>query len=340
MSKSDYQDDSMDMADWDARLRSPDCSVEDRKAFESWYAESSANRKNFDGLTDLLESIRELRDEPEMRSLQEWAIDPGSGNGSKRRTLVAWSGAAAAVMAAVAVGLTVLVQSGSELPVFNRAPIYTTAVGERSTVNFVDGTVADLNTDTELRLQFTEERRSVELIKGQALFNVARDESRPFVVIAGDQRIVAIGTVFDVRINGSEVAVTLVEGRVDVEPIAKAGSIEPPTPIRMRPGERLITHSTASSIAVPVVEPTDAKRATIWREGRVFFDKTKLSDAIAEMNRYSVVKIELDQDSLAEIPVSGMFRTGRQNSFVETLESYFPLKVEKMDNNTIVLREK
>ena len=58
------------------------------------------------------------------------------------------------------------------------------------------------------------------------------------------------------------------------------------------------------------------------------------------MNRYSVVKIELDQDSLAEIPVSGMFRTGRQNSFVETLESYFPLKVEKIDNNTIVLREK
>ena len=340
MSKSDYQDDSMDMADWDARLRSPDCSVEDRKAFESWYAESPANRQDFDGLTDLLESIRELRDEPEMRSLQEWAVDPGSGNESKRRSLVAWGGAVAAIMAVVAVGLAVLMQSGREPPVLNPVPIYTTAVGERSTVNLVDGTVADLNTDTELRLQFTGERRSVELTKGQALFDVAKDESRPFIVIAGGQRIVAIGTVFDVRINGSEVAVTLVEGRVDVAPIVKAGSVEPPAPIRMRAGERLITHSTAGSVATPVVEPTDAKRATIWREGRVFFDKTKLSDAIAEMNRYSVVKIELDQDSLAEIPVSGMFRTGRQNSFVETLESYFPLKAEKMDDKTIVLREK
>ncbi len=330
----------MDMADWDARLRSPDCSVEDRKAFESWYAESWANRKDFDGLTDLLESIRELRDEPEMRSLQEWAVDPRGGNGSKRRTVAAWSGAVAATMAAIAIGLTVFVQSGSEPPVFNPVPIYTTAVGERSTVNFVDGTVADLNTDTELRLQFTDERRSIELVKGQALFNVARDESRPFVVIAGDQRIVAVGTVFDVRINGREVAVTLVEGRVDVAPMASAGSVEPPTPVRMRAGERLTTHATAGSVAVPVVEPTDAKRATIWREGRVFFDKTKLSDAIAEMNRYSVVKIQLDQDSLAEIPVSGMFRTGRQNSFVETLESYFPLVAEKMDDNTIVLREK
>lgn len=340
MSKSDYQDDSMDMADWDARLRSPDCSVEDRKAFESWYAESSANRQDFDGLTDLLESIRELRDEPEMRSLQEWAVDPGSGNESKRRSLATWGGAVAAIMAVVAVGLAVLMQSGSEPPVLNPVPIYTTAVGERSTVNLVDGTVADLNTDTELRLQFTGERRSVELTKGQALFDVAKDESRPFVVIAGGQRIVAIGTVFDVRINGSEVAVTLVEGRVDVAPIVKAGSVEPPAPIRMRAGERLITRSTAGSVAESVVEPADAKRATIWREGRVFFDKTKLSDAIAEMNRYSVVKIELEQDSLAEIPVSGMFRTGRQNSFVETLESYFPLKAEKMDDNTIVLREK
>ena len=256
MSKSDYQEDSMDMADWDARLRSPDCSVEDRKAFESWYAESSVNRRDFDGLTDLLESIRELRDEPEMRSLQEWAVDPGSGSGSKRRILAAWSGAAAATMAAVAVGLTVLVQSGGEPPVFSPVPIYTTAVGERSTVNFVDGTVADLNTDTELRLQFTEEHRSVELIRGQALFNVARDESRPFVVLAGDQRIVAVGTVFDVRINGSEVAVTLVEGRVDVAPIAGTGSVEPPAPIRMRAGERLTTHSTVGSVAAPVVEPT------------------------------------------------------------------------------------
>ena len=339
MSKSGSRDDSMDMADWDARLRSPDCSADDRKAFESWYAESAANRKDFDGLTDLLGTIREMRDEPELRSLQEWAVDPNDIRAPKRRALAARSAVFAATVAAVAVGLTVFVQSGSERPVDDVAPTYSTAVGERSTVYFVDGTVADLNTDTELRLQFTKEHRSIELIKGQALFNVAEDESRPFVVIAGDQRIVAVGTVFDVRVNGSEVAVTLIEGRVDVAPEAEAGSIEPPTPIRMRVGERLTTSSASGSVA-PVVEQTDAKRATIWREGRVFFDKTKLADAIAEMNRYSLVKIELDQESLADIPVSGMFRTGRQSNFVETLESYFPLKSEEIDENLIVLREK
>ena len=104
--------------------------------------------------------------------------------------------------------------------------------------------------------------------------------------------------------------------------------------------ERLTASSSVGAVAAAaVVERTDAKRATIWREGRVFFDNTKLSDAIAEMNRYSLVKIELDQDSLAEIPVSGMFRTGRQNSFVETLEAYFPLEAEKIDDKLIVLRE-
>lgn len=339
MSKSVSRDDSMDMADWDARLRSPDCSADDRKAFESWYAESAANRKDFDGLTDLLGTIREIRDEPELRSLQEWAVDPNNVAGSKRRALAVWSAAVAATVAAVAVTLTIFVQSGSEQPIGDVAPTYTTAVGERSTVHFVDGTVADLNTDTELRLQFTKEHRSIELMKGQALFNVAKDESRPFVVIAGDQRIMAVGTVFDVRVNGSEVAVTLIEGRVDVAREAGAGSVEPPTPIRMRVGERLITSSASGSVA-PIVEQTDAKRATIWREGRVFFDKTKLADAIAEMNRYSLVKIELDQESLADIPVSGMFRTGRQSNFVETLESYFPLKSEEIDENLIVLREK
>ena len=108
----------------------------------------------------------------------------------------------------------------------------------------------------------------------------------------------------------------------------------------MSAGERLTASIRAESASSPpLVENTDTQRATIWREGRVFFDNTKLSDAIAEMNRYSLVKIELEQTSLNDIPVSGMFRTGQQGSFVETLESYFPLEAVEADENLIVLRE-
>ena len=341
MKNSDHDNRPMDMADWDARLRSHDCSAEERKAFMSWYGESARNRSEFDGLTDLLDLIRELGDEPEMRSIQEWAIDS-----EKPRPTRWWDsgvrlGAVAAGVAAIVVASLLLLQSNNERPEKPLTPTYATAVGERSTVTFADGTVADLNTDTELDLRFTERERVVELVRGQALFNVAKDEARPFVVVAGNQRIVAVGTVFDVRMNENTLAVTLVEGRVDVSPAAGTGSAQQPTPIRMNAGERLTTSiQTGSSGNLPLVETTDTQQATIWRDGRVFFDKTELSDAIAEMNRYSLVKIRLDQASLSSIPVSGMFRTGQQNSFVESLESYFPLEAIEINEDLIILRER
>lgn len=340
MRKSSHNDDAMDMADWDARLRSRNCTAEDRKAFMKWYGQSAQNRSDFDSLTNLLELIREMRDEPELRSMQEWAADSGDTEKSGAWPVRVLLGAVAATAAAIAIVLVVLLQIDLDAPSAVSAPVYATAVGERSTVTFADGTLAHLNTSTNLELEFTAQERVVKLVSGQAMFDVAQDMTRPFAVIAGDRRIVAVGTIFDVRMFGDTVAITLLEGRVEVSAARGAGSAEPPIPIRMSAGERLTASIRAESASSPpLVENTDTQRATIWREGRVFFDNTKLSDAIAEMNRYSLVKIKLEQKSLNDIPVSGMFRTGQQGSFVETLESYFPLEAVEADENLIVLRE-
>jgi transmembrane sensor len=93
---------------------------------------------------------------------------------------------------------------------------YTTAVGQRSTITLRDGSSVELNARTRVKVDFTETRRSVELVDGQALFHVAKNPHRPFIVRAGNREIVAIGTAFDVRVDAAYLRVTLIEGKVAI----------------------------------------------------------------------------------------------------------------------------
>ncbi len=94
---------------------------------------------------------------------------------------------------------------------------YATRIGERSTIRLADGSVVTLDTASRVSLDLTTANREVHLLGGQANFEVAKDKARPFVVYAGDRRITAVGTAFDVRLDQREVCVTLVDGKVSVD---------------------------------------------------------------------------------------------------------------------------
>lgn len=325
-------------ADWDARLRAPDCSADERQAFDNWCRAAPENRRAFDELQDLLGALRGAADSPELRSMREAALNAAEPKRDQRKL---WGAGWAAAAAVLAVGLAVVVldQDSAVAPLYT----YATSIGERSTTQFEDGSTAVLNTNTRLRLDFDGREREVTLLHGQALFDVAEDSTRPFVVVAGEQRITAIGTIFDVRYEGDDIQVTLVEGVVDVvaDPALGThltGPATVPEPVRLTAGQVLKTTALVTQTA-PAVTETDAERATIWRQGRVFFDDAPLSEAVAEMNRYSTVQIVIDNPALDRHRVNGMFRTGRQTTFVEALESYFPVTAVKKTNNRIVLTE-
>ena len=163
-------------------------------------------------------------------------------------------------------------------------------------------------------------------------------------MVAGEQRITAIGTVFDVRFEGAEVEVTLVEGIVEVQPDEPSAPTLTPTarrvkPVRLASGQSLRTSADGTN-QPPAVETVDADQATLWRQGQVFFDDVPLSKAAAEMNRYSTVQIVVDDASLDVHRVNGMFRTGRQTTFVDAIEAYFPVNAEQTGDNRIVLNPK
>jgi transmembrane sensor len=214
---------------------------------------------------------------------------------------------------------------------------FRTAVGERSNVTLSDGSSVILNTNSRIDVRFTAERRIVRLLAGQAWFQVARDANRPFVVEAADQRVTALGTAFDIRLGEQDsVQVTLAEGRVSVEPIrsslarlihAAAVTAE------LSPGEALIVSGDAPARK----RKADLSKVNGWRQGQVVFDNDTLEAALAEVNRYSSTRIELADPSLATLRVSGVFKAGHSESFVETVTGHYPIRVATRERARIVL---
>lgn len=317
---------------WDARLRNPDCRDEERAAFRRWIAEDPLHAEVYEQLQRSVSALRSAAHRPEIRALRDSAL-------ARRHDVTLRAAALAAVLLLASVtlpiGLGLLGSSGAREPgaadqLF--AEDYSTAIGQRSGITLEDGSVVTLNTDSRIQISYSDEERLIKLLRGQALFEVAHDPDRPFAVLAGDQRVVALGTTFDVRLNDRDVEVVLVEGRVEIVDVQGTRQASAKL-VQLESGERLV----ARAAAPPVITRIDTGKATSWREGHVSFEDAPLIQAIAEMNRYSKIQIQAHDPELAEYRVNGVFRSGQQARFVEALEAYFPVVAER-DGDAIVLK--
>jgi transmembrane sensor len=218
---------------------------------------------------------------------------------------------------------------------FEQDPEYVTSIGEQRTVPLDDGSRIALNSNSRVQIEFTDEKRTVRLLRGEAFFEVAHNKERPFVVIAGDSEVTAVGTAFEVRYEPDHVDVTLVEGKVNVstaEPLgvpasvssSKAGLRElSSSGYAMTAGERVrIAKGGPAKVDAPRVDAL-----TAWRRGEVMLDDTPLPDAVAEMNRYSRIPLIIDGNSIAALHVSGIYHTGDSEGFAQTVAQLYGLQV-------------
>jgi transmembrane sensor len=356
-------------AAWHDRLHRENVSDETRKAFEGWLATSPRHRQLYESIDRAWSTLREAAEDPQILALRhETALRLTRRNS---RTLRPLRWVAAAALLALGIGAASLaLRSPSDhsliarlidtLPLRN-ADHFETATGERLAFTLQDGSQVTLDTQSELRVDFSLAERRVRLTHGQAFFEVAKDAKRPFVVEAHHRRLVAVGTAFDVRVDGDQVKVTMVEGTVRVErreaaaPAAsesakysatgrspsgvttpESSAAQSAEVATITAGEQLVTDAQREDR----VRTTDPERDTSWRRGQVIFDNTRLADAIAEVNRYSEAKIELADPDLADLRLSGAFATGRPNVFVEAVTSYFPVQVTRSDEQGVVLSKK
>jgi len=208
-----------------------------------------------------------------------------------------------------------------------------TAATERRTVSLPDGSSVTLNASTRIETEWLAHERRILLVSGQALFRVAKDKTRPFIVTVGDRTVTALGTAFDVRLDADKVQVTLLEGRVAVRGVGLAA--HQPT-LELTPNQQLI----AIDGELPIVQAVDTTRSSAWAEGQVYFTDAALPAAVAEMNQYSAQQIVVEDPTLSQYHVNGMFRAGNQDGFVGAITSYFPIDARPDGQGHIVLRSR
>ena len=365
-------------ARWLARQQSGEWTPADQQHFDAWIEAAAAHRIQYLRVSAAWQRLSRLHalgagvprgtiplrgswgdarffrgaleeESPELAGRQEEAssanIPRERGTSSKYRgRRLAWSVAASTALVLLASALYFL--AGAHLV----GDEYSTRVGGMDTIALIDGSRVTLNTDTRIRVAFNDAERRIQLTKGEAFFDVAKDEARPFVVYAGDKRVVAIGTKFAVRRDRDDVQVVVTEGRVNLVATDVPVSLLPGTltTARVRPAQDSSAPSTTflsagaiarTSKAQVLVRPeasSEADKLLSWRAGYLVFENTALGDAVAEFNRYNTRKIVIEDEQIAAIVIGGRFRASNADAFLDLLQTGFPIDVERRTDRVLL----
>ena len=236
-----------------------------------------------------------------------------------------WRWAGPAIAAALLVGVAPLAPT---LRDYAAAERFSTHVGQQYRAALDDGSLVELNTATRVAVNLEPDRRAVRLSRGEAVFEVAKDRARPFVVKTPLADVRAVGTVFSVRTDdGLEVAVT--EGVVAIE---RAGRVL----AHVAAGETF-SMSRSGDVLRAVGQTERIERELAWREGKVAFAGETLAEAADEMNRYNRRQVKIADASAAGIRIGGYFRATDPEGFAAAIEASFPVTAE-VDDDLIILR--
>jgi transmembrane sensor len=282
--------------DWLVLMRSGSVTDAARRQFESWYRQDDEHRQAYAEAEALWGSVAEAVKAAPPTNLQAGRIRAVRQPAAIRRLpRLAGMALAASLVIGAALGRDMLQDW-----LFSD---YATAVGEQKQVRLADGSSVFLNTDTALAVDWSEDKRRVVLLRGQAEFKVAVDAHRPFEVEAGDTAVRALGTVFDVaqRESGA-VEVSVTEHAVAVRLTEQPGA----APMRVEEGQYL---QYAGSGGLNRPEAANLNRLNAWKRGKLIFHDQTLADVVAELNRYSKAKIVLKGRDIKQLRVSGVFPT-------------------------------
>ncbi|WP_310738428.1 FecR domain-containing protein [Piscinibacter sp. HJYY11] len=314
---------------WVARLHGPDRSARMERDCLAWQARSAAHRRALEKCTDTWQDVPRLT----LGDAYARAVSPSgaarvSGRAWRRARWVLGAGLAV-VCAAVGIGIQQWRELGRHV----------TDVGEQQLIVLDDGSRVSLNTASRVRVSLGSQQRLVTVEAGEALFEVARDRRRPFVVRAAGAEVVAVGTTFAVRLQGgradvaNSLSVTLVEGQVIVwhaEGTA-SGQDALPSPLALQAGQRLqLIHRAGIGGWTQTLDRPHIESLLAWKRSLASFVDVSLADAVAEMNRYSRTPIVLvDRERLASLRVSGEFKTADLMGFARAMANLHDLHLQE-----------
>jgi transmembrane sensor len=321
--------------EWYTTLSSPERIEKLWPSFQQWLAEHPGHREGYLWVEHTCRTARELAEDCENDVGME-VVEPRREPRRYGRAFWVWipvaTGSAALLIAIV------LRVSGVQAEAD-----FQTERGKQKTVVLADHSVVTLNTNTRLHVRFTLMRRELELLRGQALFKVFQDHLRPFCVRANDATVSAAGTEFGMRLKeDGDVEAVVAQGNVTVDTHGdsmerRGGSV--PSRIPAKEGDTIeITadgHVNVDHVGLPKVQ-----RDLKWTQGKIALEQEPLSHWVEEFNRYNRRTLEIDDERIAQIPISGEFDASDPDSFVNALQDTYGIKHSVGADGVIQLRGK
>lgn len=302
--------------DWLARRDSGRWTEDDQRRFEQWLNESPLHRVTY------------LRIEHAWERSARLSVLGAGGKGATRVSEPGFPYLRRGMAIAASVLFAIALSVGGYRFWAGSGELYVTPVGGLTAVPMPDGSKVTLNTDSEVRVAVSDDERLVELRQGEAFFEVARDPARPFIVLAGDKRVIAVGTKFSVRREANDIEVVVTEGKVRVETEASS-SAEPLV-------AGTIAQASDAGVLIQTKPLIEAEEALSWRQGVLIFRQMTLGEASAEFNRYNDRKIVIEDPNVAGLRIAGSFRANNVDAFVRLLERGYPLRAEEREGRFVL----
>jgi transmembrane sensor len=286
-------------AAWVVRLHGPERSPEVEAGFRRWLAADPEHARQFERVTDVWDAGARVPVSGLPRVRGAWRAPAIRG----------WAVAAAILVATLGIAWLAL-------GLLRPGTVYRSRMGEVRRVELKDGSSISLDSDSEIRVVYSDTERRVQLDRGQGYFEVRHNPGWPFVVVAGRHQITDIGTEFVVRYDPALTVVTLIKGRIAVS--SRSSGMESTGRI-LAAGQRL----TFAGDAPPKLDQPRLDEVTAWQRGEVMLDDTPLTQAVAELNRYDTARLVIDDPRVARLRVSGIYHTGNNREFALLLAKLY-----------------
>lgn len=308
----EFPDDSRDAAAyWFARVHSGNFTVAEQADFQNWRQSDPRHEQEYQALDEIWE-VTSLVPEDTLRALLE-APEPTKERLQyiRRRWMVGVGASCVVAVAGSVLGYSHVLDSPEHVL------RYATARGERRAEILPDGSVIEMNVATQLVVRYYPHRREVELVEGEASFDVSSNRDRPFSVAAGELNVLVTGTVFSVRREQDLVSVAVQSGSVDVSSgrwwVRDKATLVAGMMANMRQNGPL--H----------VAQVDVAAFTAWRQGKVVFRDQPLEVVVREMNRYLAHPIHITDSRLKRLSMAGVFSIEDAEGFLQALQNQMPV---------------
>ena len=332
-------------SEWLVLMQSGEMTAEDQLRFNVWLSEHQDHRQAYQQLRATWQGLGKLSATAEGRALKHSVSDkpfwmqPGKGLSaiiSRLREQLAFRRSlgylSVALVSIIAVGLLFIQQPDSSAVNF-----YATQTGEIQKITLADGSLITLGAKSKIRARIGKADRHVELIQGEAFFDIAKDASKPFFVAADEVLIEVVGTQFNVLKRHASINVSVLEGIVNVsEQNNQVSASQPNSDVLLTAGQQVIKQQNAHFEQVADV---DVEELGLWRSGRLVFNETSLIDVIDDASRYFDGNFSMQLDQLANEKVTLSLRTDQIDQLPHMLAQTLPVKFREIPGNIIVIED-